>query len=115
MSDNTSEPQTNQSESNEENSTTTTTTSNTTGTNNSEYITLKVTSQDNSEVHFKVKMTTTMKKLKESYCSRIGVPIPTLRFLFDGQRISDEQTAKDLEMEDDDVIEVYQQQTGGNK
>ena len=35
------------------------------------------------------------------------------RFLFDGRRINDDETPKQLEMEQDDVIEVYQEQTGG--
>ncbi|XP_070566810.1 small ubiquitin-related modifier 1-B-like [Ptychodera flava] len=79
----------------------------------SEYIKLKVMGQDSTEIHFKVKMSTQMRKLKESYCQRLGVPMNSLRFLFDGQRINDDQTPKQLEMEDDDVIEVYQEQTGG--
>ncbi|XP_059962408.1 small ubiquitin-related modifier 1 isoform X4 [Mesoplodon densirostris] len=54
-----------------------------------EYIKLKVIGQDSSEIHFKVKMTTHLKKLKESYCQR------------------------QLGMEEEDVIEVYQEQTGG--
>ncbi|XP_055727870.1 small ubiquitin-related modifier 1 [Salvelinus fontinalis] len=78
-----------------------------------EYIKLKVIGQDNSEIHFKVKMTTHLKKLKESYSQRQGVHMSTLRFLFEGQRISDNHTPKELGMEDDDVIEVYQEQTGG--
>ncbi len=36
------------------------------------------------------------------------------RFLFDGRRINDDETPKALEMEQDDVIEVYQEQTGGD-
>ncbi|XP_053139189.1 small ubiquitin-related modifier 1 isoform X2 [Hemicordylus capensis] len=55
-----------------------------------EYIKLKVIGQDSSEIHFKVKMTTHLKKLKESYCQR------------------------QLGMEEEDVIEVYQEQTGGH-
>nr|XP_014346368.1 PREDICTED: small ubiquitin-related modifier 1-like isoform X1 [Latimeria chalumnae]XP_014346369.1 PREDICTED: small ubiquitin-related modifier 1-like isoform X1 [Latimeria chalumnae] len=78
-----------------------------------EYIKLKVIGQDNSEIHFKVKMTTQLRKLKESYCQRQGVPSNSLRFLFEGQRISDHQTPKELGMEDEDVVEVYQEQTGG--
>ncbi|XP_062303287.1 small ubiquitin-related modifier 1 [Osmerus eperlanus] len=78
-----------------------------------EYIKLKVIGQDNSEIHFKVKMTTHLKKLKESYSQRQGVPMNSLRFLFEGQRIADNQTPKELGMEDEDVIEVYQEQTGG--
>ncbi|CAG0893283.1 unnamed protein product [Darwinula stevensoni] len=42
-----------------------------------------------------------------------GVPVTSLRFLFDGRRINDEETPKQLDMENDDVIEVYQEQTGG--
>uniref|UniRef100_A0AAQ5XPX5 Small ubiquitin-related modifier n=1 Tax=Amphiprion ocellaris TaxID=80972 RepID=A0AAQ5XPX5_AMPOC len=60
-----------------------------------EYIKLKVIGQDSSEIHFKVKMTTHLKKLKESYSQRQGVPASTLRFLFEGQRIADNQTPKE--------------------
>ncbi|XP_057619042.1 small ubiquitin-related modifier 1-like isoform X2 [Chionomys nivalis] len=51
-------------------------------------IKVKVIAQDGNEIHFKVKMTTQLKKLKETYCQRQG-------------------------MEEDDVIEVYQEQMGG--
>ncbi|XP_043965279.1 small ubiquitin-related modifier 1 isoform X1 [Gambusia affinis] len=61
-----------------------------------EYIKLKVIGQDSSEIHFKVKMTTHLKKLKESYSQRQGVPASTLRFLFEGQRIADNQTPKEV-------------------
>uniref|UniRef100_A0AC11CM37 Uncharacterized protein n=1 Tax=Ovis aries TaxID=9940 RepID=A0AC11CM37_SHEEP len=71
-------------------------------------------SLDSSEIHFKVKMTTHLKKLKESYCQRQGVPMNSLRFLFEGQRIADNHTPKELGMEEEDVIEVYQEQTGGH-
>jgi len=73
-----------------------------------------------------------MGKLKKSYAERTGVAVSlslldsigpctihppfqvsTLRFLFDGRRINDDDTPKSLEMEEDDVIEVYQEQTGG--
>jgi len=32
------------------------------------------------------------------------------RFLFDGKRISDDETPKLLELEDNDTIDVYQEQ-----
>ena len=78
-----------------------------------EYIKLKVVGQDSNEIHFRVKMSTQMGKLKKSYAERVGVPISSLRFLFDGRRINDDESPKALEMEQDDVIEVYQEQTGG--
>lgn len=80
-----------------------------------DYIKLKVVGQDNSEVHFKVKLSTNMCKLKKSYSDRQGVPVTSLRFLFDGRRINDDETPKALEMEDGDVIEVYQEQVGGSR
>merc|ERR1711881_35179 len=79
-----------------------------------EYIKLKVVGQDSNEIHFRVKQTTQMGKLKKSYSERAGVPQTSLRFLFDGRRINDDETPKALEMEQDDVIEVYQEQTGGS-
>lgn len=69
--------------------------------------------QDNSEVHFKIKKTTQLKKLKQAYADRQGVALNSLRFLFDGQRIADDMSPKQLEMEEGDCIEVYQEQTGG--
>ena len=56
-----------------------------------------------------------MGKLKKSYSEKVRAPIASLRFLFDGMRINDEETPKSLEMEHDDVIEVYQEQTGGGE
>ena len=55
-----------------------------------------------------------MGKLKKSYSDRQGVAVTSLRFLFDGRRINDDETPKQLEMEDGDVIEVYQEQVGGH-
>ena len=110
------------------------------GGDTTEYIKLKVVGQDSNEVHFRVKMSTQMGKLKKSYGERIGVQPSSLRFLFDGRRINDDDSPKSLEMEvsfasvsvslsltlynvlqlenlllfqNEDVIEVYQEQTGG--
>ena len=47
---------------------------------------LKVVGQDSNEIHFRVKQTTQMGKLKKSYSERVGVPVTSLRFLFDGRR-----------------------------
>jgi len=79
-----------------------------------EYIKLKVVGQDHSEVYFKVKMTTSMAKLKKHYAERQGIALNSFRLLFDGRRLADEDTPKRLDMNDDDVIEAYQEQTGGD-
>ena len=76
-----------------------------------EYLTLKVVrpsqEQDSVEIHFRVKRTTQMGKLKKSYSERQGVHVTSLRFLYDGRRISDDATPGTLEMESGDYIEVY--------
>lgn len=78
-----------------------------------ECVKLKVTGQGSSEIHFKVKMPTHLKKPKESYCHRQGVPMNSLSFLCEGQKIADHHTPKELGMEKEDVIEVHQEQMGG--
>ena len=50
-----------------------------------EYIKLKVVGQDSNEIHFRVKMTTQMGKLKKSYSERIGVPLFLLRWVRKGE------------------------------
>ena len=80
---------------------------------NADYIKIKVVGQDTNELHFRVKKSTAFAKLKKSYSDRIGVPLTSLRFLFDGRRIDDNDTPSSLDMEEEDVIEVFQEQTGG--
>ena len=59
-------------------------------------IKLKVVGQDFKEIHVRVKMTTQMGKLKKSYSERVGVPVSSLRFLFDGRRINDDEAPKQV-------------------
>uniref|UniRef100_A0A8C6MPM8 Small ubiquitin-related modifier n=1 Tax=Mus spicilegus TaxID=10103 RepID=A0A8C6MPM8_MUSSI len=76
-------------------------------------IKVKVIGEDRSEIHFRLKMTTRLKKLKDSYSQRLDLSVNSLRFLFEGQKIADDHTAEELGMEEEDVIEVHQEQTGG--
>ncbi|KAG8466440.1 hypothetical protein KFE25_002196 [Diacronema lutheri] len=76
-------------------------------------INLKVATQDGSEIFFKCKMTTPLNKLMNAFCQRQGVTMQSVRFLFDGQRITGDQTPKDLDMEDGDAIDVMVEQQGG--
>lgn len=79
-----------------------------------EYIRLRVITSDmTNEVHFRVKSATALGRLKRSYCSKLGFQLGELRFVFDGHRITDDDTPKTLGMIDDDVIEIYQERTGG--
>ena len=68
--------------------------------------------QDSSEIHFRVKMSTKMGKLKRSYAERVGVDFSFLRFFFNGRRICCNATPAALGMGEDDVIEVYLEYPG---
>ncbi|XP_002734041.1 small ubiquitin-related modifier 3-like [Saccoglossus kowalevskii] len=78
-----------------------------------DHITLKVSGQDGTVVQFKIKRHTPLKKLMNAYCDRQGLERTAFRFRFDGQPINEEDTPSKLEMEDEDVIDVFQQQIGG--
>ena len=69
--------------------------------------------QDGSEVFFKIKRKSPLKKLMDVYAQRQGGTVEAYRFLFDGTRVQAEQTPDELEMEDDDVIDCFLEQTGG--
>ena len=77
-----------------------------------EYIKLKVVGQDSNKIQFRINQTTQINKLKKSYSGWVGVPPTNLVFLFNGRRINDDDTPTALEMEQDDVIEVYQDTMG---
>lgn len=78
------------------------------------FLKLKVVGQDGTEIHFKLNVRTKFVKVKAAYCHRLGLPINAFRFLFDGHRINDDETPEALQMQNDDLVEVYQEQTGGN-
>ncbi|XP_037371173.1 small ubiquitin-related modifier 2-like [Talpa occidentalis] len=80
-------------------------------TENNNHINLKVSGQDGSVVQFKIKRHTPLSKLMKAYCERQGLSRRQIRFRFDGQPIN--ETPAQLEMEDEDTIAVFQQQTGG--
>jgi len=77
------------------------------------HVSLKVVSQDGTEVYFKIKRKTVLRKLIDSYCSRAAVSPSSMRFLYDGRRIDGDKTPEDMDMEDDDIIDAVLQQMGG--
>ena len=64
-------------------------------------------------VFFKCKPDTKLEKLMRAFCQRQGVAMESVRFLFDGNRIRENQTPNELEMEDGDSIDVVVAQVGG--
>ena len=78
-----------------------------------EQLNIKVKAQDGSEIFFKIKKSTQLKKLMEAYCQRQGLSSNQCRFIFDGERIKDDDTPQTLEMDNGDEIDVMVEQTGG--
>eukprot|EP01133_Synstelium_polycarpum_P007244 gene7244-8421_t len=79
-----------------------------------EQINIRVKQQaDDSDVFFKIKRNTNLKKLMDAYCTRKGVNPQYVRFLFDGVRIHGDKSPNDYNMEDNDQIEVMVEQIGG--
>jgi len=72
------------------------------------YLKLRVIgSGDGSEVHFRIKHTTSMSKLKKSYAERVGVSASTISFVYNKRRIDDGDTPQSLGMKEGDAIIVY--------
>ncbi|PWN99333.1 ubiquitin-like protein [Tilletiopsis washingtonensis] len=74
---------------------------------------IKVKDGDGNEVFFKVKKSTRLGKLRKAYAERMGKPENTVRFLYDGTRVNDDDTAESLEIEDQDEIDAMVEQLGG--
>jgi len=79
----------------------------------SDVIRLKVVREGKDVIQFKVKQTTPIGMMKKAYSKQVGIPIYSLRFLWDGQRINDDDTPEKMEMEEGDIIEAYPEQKGG--
>jgi len=78
-----------------------------------EALTIRVKDQAGEEMAFKIKKSTKMSKIFEAYAGRKGINQQSLRFSVDGSRIQGDSTPKMLELEDNDQIDVYLEQTGG--
>ncbi|KAI0033206.1 small ubiquitin-like modifier [Vararia minispora EC-137] len=69
-------------------------------------INVKVVSATGEEVFFKIKRSTKLSKLQGAYANKVGKDVGSIRFLYDGSRINDDDTPSSLEMEDNDTIDV---------
>lgn len=73
------------------------------------HINLKV-SDGSSEIFFKIKRATPLKRLMEAFAKRQGKSIESIRFLYEGQRVNADSTPDEMDLEDGDVIEAHQEQ-----
>ena len=69
-------------------------------------LTLECHSRALTTVFFKLKHDTKLGKLMRAFCQRQGVAMESVRFLFDGKRIRENQTPNELGMEDGDSIRL---------
>jgi len=76
-------------------------------------INIKVMSSTGEEVFFKIKRSTKLSKLQGAYANKVGKDVGSIRFLYDGSRINDDDTPTSLDMEDNDTIDVMVEQVGG--
>ncbi|KIJ95618.1 hypothetical protein K443DRAFT_682881 [Laccaria amethystina LaAM-08-1] len=81
---------------------------------NTDTINIKVVSSTGDEVFFKIKRSTKLSKLQGAYANKVGKDVGSIRFLYDGTRINEDDTPNTLEMEDNDTIDVMVEQVGGS-
>ena len=84
---------------------------------------LKVSSPDNDDIYFKLKLTTKLVKVYKAVADRKGLEGPkfdgsmneslSFRLMFDGGRLNMMLTPADYDMEDNDVIDFFVQAEGG--
>ncbi|KAG8215596.1 ubiquitin-related domain-containing protein [Butyriboletus roseoflavus] len=74
-------------------------------------INVKVVSSTGDEVFFKIKRNTKLSKLQGAYAAKVGKDVSSIRFLYDGNRISEDDTPSSLDMEDNDTIDVMVERT----
>ncbi|KAG8220345.1 ubiquitin-2 like Rad60 SUMO-like-domain-containing protein, partial [Butyriboletus roseoflavus] len=61
---------------------------------------MQVVSSTGDEVFFKIKRNTKLSKLQGAYAAKVGKDVSSIRFLYDGNRISEDDTPSSLDMED---------------
>ncbi|XP_019088435.1 PREDICTED: putative small ubiquitin-related modifier 8 [Camelina sativa] len=79
----------------------------------SSHITVKIKSQDDVCVYFRIKRDVEVRKMMQAYSDKVGKQISTFRFLFDGTRIKFNQTPNEIGLEEEDEIEAFVEQLGG--
>ncbi len=79
-----------------------------------EFISIKVRGDETGEVQFKMRRKTEFKKLFEAYATRANRSLRTLRFLYEGKRVTAVTTAEKLNLKNGDVIECMSGRAGGS-
>ena len=72
----------------------------------SKKIILNVVDESDREMQFSVRPSTKLSKLMLNYSSRLELDVSCFKFIFDGRRIMEDETVRQLEMKDGDTINV---------
>ena len=78
-----------------------------------ERLRIKLVSNTNKEVLFEVSGKTKLGTVMHAYCNRLKIPINSVRFLFDGNRINEGLLVSQAGLEQDDIIDVQEAMEGG--
>ena len=78
-----------------------------------ERLRIKLVSNTNKEVLFEVSGTTKLGTVMNAYCNRLKIPVNSVRFLFDGNRINEGLLVSQAGLEQDDIIDVQEEMEGG--
>ncbi|KAJ0333899.1 hypothetical protein COL922a_010271 [Colletotrichum nupharicola] len=80
---------------------------------NNAAINVKIVDTTGHTIVFKIKRDTRMQKVMAAFCERQGKDPKSVRFIFDGTRLVEDDTPRILDLEEDDVIEAQQEQIEG--
>ena len=69
-------------------------------------VSLVVKDQQGSAVRYKIKKSTPLRKMMDVHCGRSGLQASQVHFMVDGERAAPRDTAEDLGLEDEDLIDV---------
>lgn len=70
-----------------------------------EHINIRVT-DSSTEVFFKIKRTTQLRKVIDAFCKRTGKDTKALRFLYDGERVSEQDTPDSVGLDEGSIQET---------
>merc|ERR1712129_523657 len=74
---------------------------------------LRLVGEGGRQVLMRVKRTTQMKKMKRAFTLQTGLHLNYLEFFINGDKIDEDKTPEDLEMEEEDMVEVQNKVPSG--
>lgn len=76
-------------------------------------ICIKVESSMGDEVFFQINRSTRLNSLRSEYAQKVGRDLNTVCFLYDGERVREDDTPASLGMEEGDAIDLMVGYVGG--